>query len=76
MDGVKLLNTVLEMVVPALVRLTQQPKDDGYTLKACENAAATLAGIATTDEGIYSCLTHQVPKAIVSLVNRGISGEA
>lgn len=45
------------------------------SIKACENAAATLAGIATTDEGILSCLEHKVPAVLVSLAVRGITGE-
>lgn len=69
-DGVALLNTVLDTVVPALVELIIDNLDKRITMKACENAAATLGGIATTDAGICSGLTHKVPACMVVLIDR------
>jgi hypothetical protein len=43
-------------------------------LTACQAAAATLVGIATTDEGTLACLKHGVPQAMVDLAHRGVSG--
>lgn len=87
-DGAALLGPYLRSVVPALVTLITSPPgsqapaegsggapDSGVTLKACENASATLANISTTDPGIVACLEHQVPAAVVGLANRGLSGE-
>lgn len=74
-DGVALLSQALEPVVPALVALIDQPMQDGISCRACENAAATLAGLASTDEGIMSCLKHKVPRCIVELIDRGLSGD-
>mmetsp|Transcript_30967 Transcript_30967/g.68609 ORF Transcript_30967/g.68609 Transcript_30967/m.68609 type:complete len:382 (+) Transcript_30967:207-1352(+) len=74
-DGVGLLSKELPMVVPALVTLINSPKEDGISIRACENAAATLAGIASTDKGIVSCLEFKVAKSIVDLIQRGQDGD-
>ena len=44
------------------------------TCQACENAVSTLAGISTSEAGTLACLTHKVPRAVVMLARRGISG--
>lgn len=46
----------------------------GVRAQACENATATLAGIATTEPGQMACLAHRVPRAVVSLIRRCIGG--
>eukprot|EP00798_Chlamydomonas_sp_ICE-L_P019287 gene19287-25931_t len=75
-DGVGLLKTVFSTVVPALVILINNDDEwEGITLKACENAAATLAGIASTDDGICSCLEFKVPRCMVKLIDRGLTGD-
>ncbi|KAF5842125.1 hypothetical protein DUNSADRAFT_9084 [Dunaliella salina] len=74
-DGLGLLNQVLDLVVPALAELVMRPKEDGISLKACENAVSTMAGVATMEAGCMACLTYRVPRAVVSLVRRGISGD-
>eukprot|EP00983_Pelagomonas_calceolata_P017299 542623-Pelagomonas_calceolata.AAC.3 len=43
-------------------------------IQACENAVCTLAGVATMEAGCMACLTYRVPRAVVSLIKRGISG--
>ncbi len=74
-QGVKLLHPTLDLVVPALVALIERPKDEGVSLRACENAAATLSSLASTDDGIVACLAHGVPKCIVGLMERGVTGD-
>lgn len=77
MDGVILLMSHLELVVPALTyMINNAPTDKSiFTLKACENAAATLAGITTKDEGIIQALESHVPRCIVNLAVRGLAGD-
>jgi len=79
-DGVALLSTVLDVIVPAIVNLINQPPEQGaslspISLKALENAAATLTGISTTDPGILSLISHEVPTALVGLAVRGVKGD-
>ena len=50
-DGVSLLNQSLEPLVPSLVALIDRPPSDGVSMRACENAAAALAFLASTDIG-------------------------
>ena len=59
-DGVALLSRTLDPLVPSLVTMINQPKEEGVSCHACENAAATLSHLASTDAGIVSCLTHRL----------------
>lgn len=74
-DGVQLLAPGLDLIVPALVSLIEEHKQDGVSCRACENAAAMLSGAATTDDGILCCLKHNVPLCIVHLIDRGLTGD-
>jgi hypothetical protein len=51
-QGVSLLGPSLDPVVQALVTLMDRPKDDGVSLRACENAVTALANLSTTDPGM------------------------
>ncbi|GAX81056.1 hypothetical protein CEUSTIGMA_g8491.t1 [Chlamydomonas eustigma] len=74
-QGVSLLGPSLDPVVQALVILMDRPKDDGVSLTACENAVTALASLSTADLGIIACLTYGVPKCVVRLIDRGLTGD-
>lgn len=75
-DGAAFLSRLHDDMVPALAALIQSPSGaSGVTPMACQNAAETLAGIAVNDQGVIACLTHHVPKAIVHLLDRCLSGD-
>lgn len=77
MDGVQLLLRHLALVVPQLTQMINGAPSDKklYTIRACENAAATLAGITTKDDGIVAALESHVPRSMVALAQRGIAGD-
>mmetsp|Transcript_34988 Transcript_34988/g.62909 ORF Transcript_34988/g.62909 Transcript_34988/m.62909 type:complete len:389 (-) Transcript_34988:967-2133(-) len=74
-DGVNLLGPTLPRAVPALVLLCTTPSDEGVSLKACEHAAAALAGICINDEGALVSLDSQLPRCLIALAKRGLVGE-
>lgn len=77
-DGVLTLMahpSLLGLIVTALVGLAGRLKEGSVTTRAYENAAAALAGLSTTDQGVAACLANEVPQVIISLLNRGLEGD-
>lgn len=73
-DGAALLRSQSATLLSALVAMINTPKSPEKTSR-CELGAKAIAGICTTDDGIVAALVAQVPKCIVTLANRALSGD-
>mmetsp|Transcript_2893 Transcript_2893/g.7784 ORF Transcript_2893/g.7784 Transcript_2893/m.7784 type:complete len:385 (-) Transcript_2893:448-1602(-) len=74
-DGVKLLGSFLEPVVPSLATMVDRQPADEQGMRACINAVEAMARLSSTDEGILSCLEHLVPQCLVRLAHRCLVGD-